>query len=349
MPQRKGKNASPVVSPRAPKLTKENFEKELKDLAAKAKEQTWARWARGQLWVLIKVAVLLMLAAIYSNVSQLTLSPVFGSIPASIWHPRGVIISCFLGWCSNLFLDGKLPYKPIKILPVVAGFIPVVQYALCKWSGFLGSTYGPVIIEGLTFYPLLMLTASCSATILEDIDLNLGVFQWIAEALPGLICYPLYKGMEQYSKVILQEMIGQSFLQTRLGFEISLAGVYSILAPSELLLFSFPPLLHAFLLNVHVPTPWITEALNDTLNDNGWSLLARKESVTGYLSVIESTNNGYRVLRCDHSLLGGEWKGSATPSGTKEPIYSIFVMLEAVRLIEVPVHVPDEKATALVV
>lgn len=349
MPRRKGKNAAPWVSPRAPKLTKESFEKELQDLAAKAKEQTWAKWAREQAWVLIRAGILLTLAAIYSNVSQLTLSPVFGSIPSSIWHPSGVIVACFLGWCSNLFFDSNLPYKPVKLLPVLAAYIPITQFALFKYSRFLGGIYGPMVIESVTFFPLLMLSASCTATILEDLEMNPGVFQWVADAAPGLICFPFYKAVENYSRIKLQEMIGASFFQTRLGLELCLAGLYSIFAPSKLLIFTIPPLLHALFLNVHVPAPWITTSLNSTMNENGWSLLARQESLTGYLSVLERNNPGYRIMRCDHSLLGGEWLLSATKTNTKEPVYSIFVMLEAVRLIEVPVSVPDEEARALVV
>jgi hypothetical protein len=41
-------------------------------------------------------------------------------------------------------------------------------------------------------------------------------------------------------------------------------------------------------------------------------------------------------MRCDHSLLGGQW--TKLPSGyrpeVEDPIYAIFAMLEAVRLVE---------------
>jgi hypothetical protein len=126
----KGKNGTPAVSSNAPKLTKESFEKELQELAAKAKEQTWTRWAGQQFWVLFRAALFLILAALYSNLSQLTLAPVFGSIPASIWHSRGTIVACFIGWCSNMFLDSNLPYKPEKLLPLLAASIPLIQSTL---------------------------------------------------------------------------------------------------------------------------------------------------------------------------------------------------------------------------
>ena len=112
-----------------------------------------------------------------------------------------------------------------------------------------------------------------------------------------------------------------------------------------------------------------------TLNDIGYTVLMREESLTGYLSVIENRIRGYRVLRCDHSLLGGEWapgigswpggEGYNGPVGiVGEPVYAVFVMLEAIRLVQDDPSeaknmelksqssfgsvVPDDKAKALI-
>jgi hypothetical protein len=65
------------------------------------------------------------------------------------------------------------------------------------------------------------------------------------------------------------------------------------------------------------------------------------------VSVVVSVERGFRVMRCDHSLLGGEW---VVIQGKKaaEPIYGVFVMLEAVRLVENMVPVADADAKALV-
>ena len=80
---------------------------------------------------------------------------------------------------------------------------------------------------------------------------------------------------------------------------------------------------------------------------SGWTLIDRQESVTGYISIIESAQKGFRVMRCDHSLLGGEWLASRKRR-LADPIYGVFAMLEAVRLVEVPAKVPDKEANALV-
>lgn len=347
-PKTRSKPAGPVIPPaNAPLLTQENFEKELRALASKAQEETWTKWAGEQAWILIQSGTLLTLAAIYSNISRLTLSPVYGDIPASMWHSKGVMTACFLGWSGNLFLKRRLPVKPVKLLPLLAAYIPMAQFFLFKLSGFLGAVYGPLVTESLTYLPLLLLSTSCTATLLDDLEMNPGRLQWAVEAAPGVLSYAFFKTVELLSNDKIRSTLGASFLQTRLGMQILLAALYSILAPSKLLLFTVPAILHTALFNVHVPYEYTTASLNGTMAQNGWSLLERQESLTGYISVIESAEKGFRVMRCDHSLLGGEWLAT-TRHRLAEPIYGVFVMLEAVRLIEVPRKIPDKEADALV-
>lgn len=94
--------------------------------------------------------------------------------------------------------------------------------------------------------------------------------------------------------------------------------------------------LHLVLFNPHLPLVYNTSRLNASLQSEGYSLVARQESFTGYISVLENIKDHFRVMRCDHSLLGGEWtnKPVGHPAILNEPIYSIFIMLEAVRLVE---------------
>jgi hypothetical protein len=345
--KRKQASMGPTVPKDAPLLTQENFERELEALASKAREETWGKWAIEQAWVLIQSGILLTLAALYSNISQLTLSPVYGSIPASVWHSKGIMTACFLGWSSNLFIRRHVPIKPHQLLPLIAAYIPVVQFFLFQLSEFFGALYGPLITEVLTVLPLILLSVSCTATILDDLEMNPGSFKWLSEAAPGILSYAFYKTMEHFSNKTIQRTIGASFIQTRLGSQILLAGLYSLFAPSKFLLFTVPAIVHTALLNTHVPYPYTTTSLNATMADSGWSLLERRESLTGYISVIDIANKGFRVMRCDHSLLGGEWLATSQHQ-VAEPIYGVFVMLEAVRLAEVSAAVEDKKAKALV-
>ncbi len=159
--------------------------------------------------------------------------------------------------------------------------------------------------------------------------------------------------MEHISGGFLRTYAGRTFLNTRIGLEMVLAASYALMAPSRMLLYTLPALLHTALLNTHLPTPMALSSLNSTLGSAGWSILDRRESITGYISVVESIDQGFRVMRCDHSLLGGEWVkflgvGQFKGNQVAEPIYGVFAMLEAVRLVEVPRPVPDRQAKALV-
>jgi hypothetical protein len=94
-----------------------------------------------------------------------------------------------------------------------------------------------------------------------------------------------------------------------------------------------------------------------------YTYLARGESITGMISVVENSDKGFRVLKCDHSLLGGLWYGikynelaaQGVPPGNldrrtleeAESVYTAFLVQEAVRLIKRPdieQREPEDKA-----
>ena len=340
------KQKSPKIDPNS-SFTPEAFERELKSLASKAKDETWGKFLKEQASAYLNAAALLTFAAVYSNVSQLTLSPVYGSIPSSICHEHLVVVACFVGWASNLHLGRIFPVKLIYMLPVIAINIPLAQFYLWKISGSLTARWGPLITEALTLFPLLVLTTSCTANHLDNADLS-KLPKWIGDAVPGLASWAFFKLVERIAGRLLAQQVGKSFFQTRLGLEIVLGATSALLAPSRLLIHAVPGILYTAVLNTHVFTPIATANLNRTLNAEGWSLIDRKESITGYISVVDSHAQGFRVLRCDHSLLGGEWTRYQGPR-VAEPIYSVFTMLEAVRLVEGDDRAPDHEANALVV
>ncbi|KAI9783298.1 MAG: hypothetical protein M1816_001430 [Peltula sp. TS41687] len=99
-----------------------------------------------------------------------------------------------------------------------------------------------------------------------------------------------------------------------------------------------------------MPFPQTALSLNQNLYSTAnWTVITRQESITGYISVLENADMQLRVLRCDHSLLGGEWlppSGRKHKSKVREPIYAVFAMLEAVRLVEIsgPEHAEEASA-----
>ncbi|KAG9229983.1 S-adenosyl-L-methionine-dependent methyltransferase [Amylocarpus encephaloides] len=331
-----------------PLLTQKNFEKELQALASKAKEETTSKWALQQGQILLNSATLLSLAAVYSNVSLLALSPIYGGIPSAVYHAKGVMTACFLGWSFNLFLRRRLPVKPILLLPVLAAWIPVMQFFLGKASGKLGNAAaGAIVMESLSLLPLVFLSVGCTATVLDELEMSPGRLQWLADATPGIASFAFFKGVEFVSMGYIGRTLGSTILHTRIGLSLLLTACYSLLSPSKLLLYALPALLHTVVFNTHLPTPYGTARLNSSLMamEGGWRLIDRQESLTGYISVVESQKQGFRVMRCDHSLLGGEWM--ARENGIQEPIYGVFVMLEAVRLIESEVPKGGEKALVI--
>ncbi|KAH8666427.1 spermine/spermidine synthase [Xylariales sp. PMI_506] len=326
-------------------FTPENFEAELKNLAKQAKEETWSKWLWDQGLIYGKAASLLAIIAVFSNVSELALSPVYGGIPSSQYHSKLVMGAAFLGWAGNLALRRVLPRKTVFYLPVMAAYIPLAQFFLFKISSTLTAAWGPLVTELLTLLPLTVFTIAYVADTLEQVDLD-GLPSWAADALPGFWSYGVFKFFEIFSADQFQTGIGKSLLQTRMGMELALTGAYAVMAPSKLLLFTIPALLHTALFNPHVMTPWATQNLNSTMITQGWTLVDRQESNTGYISVLDSEDDGFRVMRCDHSLLGGEWT-KLPKIIVGEPVYAVFATLEAVRLVEVKDKVPDSEATAL--
>ncbi|KAL8418848.1 hypothetical protein RB594_002161 [Gaeumannomyces avenae] len=328
-------------------FTPESFERELKALAAKAKDETWTKTAREQAEAFLPALALISLAAAFANASQLAMSPVYGSIPAARYHDRLVMAACFTGWSTNLILGRFLPVKPIYLLPVLALYVPATQFLLFKLSGRLTAYWGPLATELLTLFPVVVGSVACSATYLERAEFS-WLPRWLGDAAPGIGSWGVYRLAERLSQNAIQSYIGKSILVTRVALQFVLGLLYAAFAPSKLLLYAIPGLLHTALLNPHVATPHALQLLNSALQaQHGWTVLDQRESLTGYVSVIENDDMGLRVMRCDHSLLGGEW--IKYRRSISEPIYGIFAMLEAVRLVGAKQQVPDKDAKALVI
>ena len=334
-------------------------------------------------------AILLLLgSALGSYASQLTLSPIYGAIPASLHHDvicASIFIAVWAGkgfirrfdrqplgllpilafydvpavqqpvyrgipasshhrtMCAPIFLKvwagrGILPNffpRLLWLLPVLAFYVPAVQRHLFQYSETWGAEYGPIYTEALSYYPTLFLVVLISSYFLEMQSFALDIVPWMAS-------YGFFRVAEKFIATILSYRIGKSWLYTRCGLTNIAAGLYCLHFPTALspiaLLLALPGILHTAFYNPGCTENAGIKYLNATLASANLTVLARTESLTGYLSVMDNSYAGYRVLRCDHSLLGGDWleppKGfEHLSSGGKEPIYPVFVMLEAVRLV----------------
>ena len=305
----------------------------------------------GVMAILI-AAFYILFASISGVLSQLVLSPVYGSIPATAQHQRVLIWTLVLAVLARPTLKQYLPPKPRRYLPILAFYVPVVQCFVFADSGRLGSTNGPLVTEIVTYFPVSLLASICA---LDALD----VFAVFRQTPAVQICFGalIYLAVS-YGETLLagkfSDLPAMSDLLSRINLQLLTAQAAATVSPSWMGLAAVPAVIHTIKFNPHFIPPRTPQLLENTLRQNKWSLLDRQDSVTGYVSVLENLEAGFRVLRCDHSLLGGEWlvtdKRRAEGITTVEPIYAVFEMLEAVRLVEISESRDNDKVkTALVV
>jgi hypothetical protein len=288
-----------------------------------------------------RAAALLLIAGFASAVSQLNLSPVYGSIPASLHHQRSMVVTAVAALIGRLGLKKYISADLAPYVAVAAYWAPVVQFFLFQQSARLGIEYGPLVTESLTYFPLMFLSMWAAADLLKVIDLSqYNLPASLNEVLIPTASYFTLSTAAKVSSSLIPGFIGTSVYFTRVGMQMLLASASAFLSPSRVILFAFPAILHTLWANPHHPSAHGLQLANSTLQaTQNFTLLARQESVTGYLSVLENhADNAFRLLRCDHSLLGGEWlvtpQAYAKGQRQRESIFAVFVLLEAVRLIE---------------
>ena len=296
---------------------------------------------------------LIILAAVSSPISWLSLTPVYGSMPSALYHNQGKIVAALVGFLGRKKLGKILPSETIGWLPVFAFWIPTVEFFLFKYSSILGPTFGPVLTELLTYYPLTLLSLYAAGMFLDDVDFT-SLGDIIAKHGPSIGTYFAFTTVERMAKSVLLRTIGSNIVVSRIGLQLAIAITYALAIPGATLWPAIPSIAFTMTYNVHNPMQRTTDVLNSTLQLHNFTLIDRRESITGYISVLDNTAAHYRVMRCDHSLLGGEWKipprKGRRPPRTQEPIYAIFAMLEAVRLVETDdgqPRRPDSESTAL--
>ena len=301
-----------------------------------------------------KAIQLVFLCAVYSPISWLTLTPVYGGVPSALYHHQAKVAAILVGFLGRKLLRKLLPKNIARCLPGFAFSIPIIQLVLFRYSSFLGLPYGPLITQLLTYFPLVALSMYVAGECLEQVDLQGGSTTFLENGAV-VFCYLVFTFFERFIRGFLIRRIGSNLIFSRVGLQMAVAMMYALVLPTA---FWWPaPVSLAFTMtyNVHLPLQRTTDLLDSNLQPYNFSLIDRQESITGYLSVLENTEAHYRVLRCDHSLLGGEWTHfrqnvPGSRGRVQEPIYAIFTMLEAVRLVELPrggSRRPDSESTAL--
>ncbi|KAJ5146062.1 Spermidine/spermine synthases family [Penicillium bovifimosum] len=293
---------------------------------------------------------LLVLLAFYSPLSKLVLSPIYGSHPADIFHSFGVAISGGVGWLMKDQILRRFGRLGGLLLPVLAFWVPTLQYLLKQQSSKIGNPLGPVITELFGYYPLVLLTVAYAGKQIQGSLRLEAQGDLVTEHVPLIGTYMLYSVGEHFAKYVVSWVVGTNFLFTRVGMQMLMATLYAAVIPSKWLVLAIPSLLFSLTSNVHFAG---ISGVNSAIEHEGYTLLARQEAYTGYISVLENNNDGFRVMRCDHSLLGGQWTKDIPGyrPQVEDPIYAVFAMLEAVRLVEPDHGTPrvDADSKALVI
>ncbi|KAI5357119.1 putative S-adenosyl-L-methionine-dependent methyltransferase [Septoria linicola] len=324
----------------------------------KAKATGAANAVPVQEWEYMYPVALLSLAAAASPISQLTMAPVYGSIPSAVNHATMCSVSLLFGFELRTLAGELKRLRILEALTVWAFSIPVLQVLLLPFSGSLGPVVGPILNGFLSCHTILLLTgfvlADFASRYRQTAMLASRVGIVGAHIIIGVVIafamYPILE--EKYASIVqwLPELFEDKFEVNPIHLQLALGASYALLAPTWYVALALPAIGHTLLFNRHMSI----EKVDISLRSHNWTILDRQWSNTGYISVLESTTNQYRVLRADHSLLGGEWL--LTPSRTSkegwkvnEPIYSVFSMLESVRLLHLETPVPDTSVQALVI
>jgi hypothetical protein len=307
---------------------------------------------KSKVSAILTAVAFLVLAGFGSQISQLNLSPVYGSIPSSLLHGKAVTFVALLAYITKrrVIGQGERAEDFMKWLAPWMYYTPPLQYVLFQHSEKFGPYWGPFFTEAATFYPILLLTFISSSLLLDDLDLQ-QYGNYIANGTPAVVSFAVFGAAEKAATNILPRIMGTYDFFTRIGLQLLNASFAAALSRSTLLVFAVPAMIHTLFSNPHHYTAGTSKQLNATLYDYQYSVLERHDSLTGYLSVIKNKRDGFLALRCDHSILGGEWL--VTPARVRkgqevrETIYPVFTMLEAVRLIKSEVYAPDDEKDAL--
>ena len=312
------------------------------------------------LWLsLTRAFGILALTAASVELCRLCLSPIYDAM-SSTYHPSWEINIVALVYVVESELGDPAQRYLSAVTPTFGCIAPIVLSFCLDYSGLMGPRWGPLLTSFATILPSIFFSLS---NVLRDVVKILESRQLIQHmgplpaAPPLLVLWVVLHRLRKFCRFFLQLCVASSrtFICTRFGLQFVLSIGHAVWAVTKRQFWAVPLAL-VTVFNTHIPTAFNDRRLNATLQEDGYLLLARQESVTGYISVLDNIEDEFRVMRCDHSLLGGEWliePAAGVIQRLREPIYSVFVILEAVRLVEAEAlkgrqSMPDNEKSALV-
>ncbi|CAG8433709.1 11273_t:CDS:2 [Ambispora gerdemannii] len=253
---------------------------------------------------------------------------------------------------------------------ILLALSPLSVKLLFTQSGTLGPYLGPHITQTWLAYPVLFTLALINTLVCarREREKNILLYRWAVYVIMHIVVissltYVLYNVVAMgrtcqrlYSGGLLLALVGGLFKALfRIYGEITLledsaqrrkAQALKAKNAKEVRPFvSTVPQIFIILLVIYNAGFNPQCLLNVINNNNGqnnsksaYIILARNESVTGWIDIVDDPTRDIRIMRAGHSLIGGVHKS------TWESVFASFYYMEAVQLVEGRTHDEQEKA-----
>ncbi|KAK9464187.1 uncharacterized protein V1516DRAFT_669808 [Lipomyces oligophaga] len=282
--------------------------------------------------------------AVSTYSAKICIIPVFGS--AFVDSYRQLLLTSlfllFLAYFLNQKRVSKVTAERVHVLTVVySTVIPVSARYISNAVGLsLGPWYGALAVDLATAYPVVIGTSYQIARIFSVSNREKSVVRLVLIVLASIRLHSIFES-RIVSRVLVQFVFPDLYPNAWTALEkISVTNFGSALL---IALVSQPRLLALSALLVTLSlfaVPRVVPGGDGVFEGVEKSTV----SITGYLSVVRDAKQSLIVLRNDHSLLGGYFytppatikpslSEQEVDSWVPEPIYSAFVMQEAIRLV----------------
>lgn len=191
-------------------------------------------------WEYMYPVALLSLAAAASPISQLTMAPVYGSIPSGANHAMICSSSLLIGFELRAFTGALKRLRALEALTVWAFSIPVLQVLVLPFSGSLGPVVGPILNGFLSCHTILFLTGYVlsdfvgryrqTAMLASRIGIVAALY-----CIGTVIAFAMYPILEEKYAGIVQwipELFEDKFEVNPLHLQLALGASYALLAPT---------------------------------------------------------------------------------------------------------------------
>lgn len=314
----------------------------------------------------VAIIVLASILSVVSYVSQVILHPVYGSVGAALHH-YNVVFTIATATLLPAFLGvglERLPRKNWRGLALILICAPPVLPSLFRYSARWGPIWGPILTQAVMTWPCVFFVSHDICRRVTDIigkpriQSSLLLQTFLALSVSFLLTVILKVTERNVFATFFQPFIGIFWSRFSLLLYLGVFALFIDNIPNSRndtsnLLIAMAIILPTILLALNQPhiRTGVTPGLLAQLPPE-YTYLDRRESVTGMITVVESSIGGFRVLKCDHSLLGGLWTGlkrtQLSAEGVAgedlerrsideaESVYTAFLVQTAVRLVRRP-------------